>query len=314
VSTDTRPTGPRDETPAIELRGARKHFGAIRAVDGVDLRIGRGEIFGLIGHNGAGKSTLFRMMLGLERPTAGDVIVDGTSVRERAFRDARRRIGWLPENVVLYDNLSALETMRFFARLKRAPLSQCGTLLERVGLSHAAARPVREFSKGMRQRLGFAQALLGAPRVLFLDEPTNGLDPDAIRHFYATLRTLRDAGTTVVITSHILAELQERVDRLAILSEGRLRAEGTVAQLRERTSMPLVFELTVAGGDVADVRRAAASVEGVDVSVAAAGLRLACPSSLRMAVLAALAPLGARVSDLRMREPSLEDVFFGFSE
>jgi Cu-processing system ATP-binding protein len=226
----------------------------------------------------------------------------------------RRALGYLPENVVLYDNLSGLETMRFFARLKHAPRAQCAALLERVGLAHAAARPVREYSKGMRQRLGFAQALLGEPRVLFLDEPTNGLDPEAIRAFYATLRALRDAGTTVVITSHILAELQERVDRLAILASGRLQAVGSVAELRERAAMPLVIELAVAERDLAEVGRAVGAVAGVSVAALGTGLRLACPSRLRMPVLAALAPLGARVADLRMREPSLEDVFFGFSE
>jgi Cu-processing system ATP-binding protein len=116
----------------------------------------------------------------------------GAQVGGRDFRAARRHLGYLPENVVLYDNLSGLETLRFFARLKGAP-TQCQAVLERVGLQHAGQRPVREYSKGMRQRLGFAQALLGKPRVLFLDEPTNGLDPQAIRDFYATLRGLQAA-------------------------------------------------------------------------------------------------------------------------
>ena len=146
--------------------------------------------------------------------------------RGRDFRAARRAIGYLPENVVLYDNLSGLETLRFFARLKGAPLAQCQPTLERVGLAHAGARPVREYSKGMRQRLGFAQALLGNPQVLFLDEPTNGLDPQAIRDFYATLRGLSQQGVTIVITSHILAELQERVGRLGIMASGKLQAVG----------------------------------------------------------------------------------------
>ncbi len=202
---------------AISLRGVRKHFGSLHAVDGVDLDIPQGEIFGLIGHNGAGKSTLFKMMLGLLAPTSGSILVAGTPVGGRNFRAARRQLGYLPENVVLYDNLDGLETLRFFARLKGAPIAECPAMLEKVGLAHAGKRPVREYSKGMRQRLGFAQALLGNPRVLFLDEPTNGLDPQAIRDFYATLRDLQQQGVTVIITSHILAELQERVDRLAIL-------------------------------------------------------------------------------------------------
>ena len=146
---------------AVSLRGVSKHFGALQAVDGVDLEIPRGEIFGLIGHNGAGKSTLFKMMLGLVSLTQGEIWIGGAQVGGRDFRAARRHLGYLPENVVLYDNLSGLETLRFFARLKHASLAQCQPALDRVGLAHAGTRPVREYSKGMRQRLGFAQALLG---------------------------------------------------------------------------------------------------------------------------------------------------------
>jgi len=299
---------------AISLRGVSKHYGALRAVDGVDLVIPRGEIFGIIGHNGAGKSTLFKMMLGLVKPTQGTLWIAGAQVGGRGFRAARRQLGYLPENVVLYDNLDGLETLRFFARLKSAPLAQCADILERVGLAHAGKRPVREYSKGMRQRLGFAQALLGSPRVLFLDEPTNGLDPAAIRDFYATLRALQTGGVTVIITSHILSELQERVDRLAILASGRLQAVGSVQALREQTHMPLTVELEL---DAADAPAAAQALQGatrIAPEATPAGLRLQCPREQKMAVLAALAPLGARVRDLKLLEPSLEDVFFGFAD
>ena len=237
---------------AVALRGVSKHYGALHAVDGVDLDIPRGEIFGLIGHNGAGKSTLFKMMLGLVPATQGSIVVGGAQVGGRDFRAARRHLGYLPENVVLYDNLSGLETLRFFARLKHAPQTQCQAVLERVGLQHAGQRPVREYSKGMRQRLGFAQALLGQPRVLFLDEPTNGLDPQAIRDFYATLRGLQADGVTVIITSHILAELQERVDRLAIMAAGKVQAVGSVQALREQTQMPLCFTIDLAPQDATE--------------------------------------------------------------
>ena len=151
-----------------------KHYGALHAVDGIDLRVERGEIFGLIGHNGAGKSTLFKMILGLVPATSGDIRVSGATVQGRDFRAARRHLGYLPENVVLYDNLNGLETLHFFARLKGAPLAECPAMLEKVGLAHAGKRPVREYSKGMRQRLGFAQALLGQPQVLFSTNPPAG--------------------------------------------------------------------------------------------------------------------------------------------
>lgn len=297
--------------PAIRVRGAVKHFGAVRAVDGVDLDVEPGEVFGLIGHNGAGKSTLFKMMLGLLAPCAGEILVQGAHASGRDFRAARRGIGYLPENVVLYDNLSGLETLRFFARLKAAPLQECEAVLERVGLAHAGERPVREYSKGMRQRLGFAQALLGKPRVLFLDEPTTGLDPEAIRDFHATLAQLREDGVTIILTSHILAELQERVDRLAILASGRVRAIGSVQSLRERMQLPLRLEVQVASDAVERVNQALAPLAVSDLAWRGDRLEARLPREAKMTVLGALTALGSAVTDLRVHEPSLEDVFFG---
>ena len=298
--------------PAIEVRGATRHYGAVHAVDGVDLSVRRGEIFGLIGHNGAGKSTLFKMMLGLIPASSGEILICGASVAGKNFRATRRTLGYLPESVVLYDNLCGIETLRFFARLKGADPAQCAPMLERVGLGHAAQRPLREYSKGMRQRLGFAQALLGAPSVLFLDEPTNGLDPQAIRDFYLTLNGLRDAGVTVLITSHILAELQERVDRLAIMSAGKIQALGTVPELRLQMRMPLTIALRLSEVEMA--RQALTRLMGVTLVTTAEGLRISCPREAKMAVLSVAAGLGARLLDLTIQEPSLEDVFFGFSD
>lgn len=300
--------------PAIQVRGAAKHYGALHAVDGVDLSVQRGEIFGLIGHNGAGKSTLFKLMLGLIAPSAGQILVDGASVRGRDFRVARRHIGYLPENVVLYDNLTGLETLRFFAKLKGAPSAQCEPTLARVGLAQAATRPLREYSKGMRQRLGFAQALLGTPRVLFLDEPSNGLDPQAIRDFYATLRGLRDAGVTILITSHVLAELQERVDRLAIMAAGQIEAVGSVQALRDQMQLPLSLALRLAPADAALAQQALAQLPGVSSVLTDQGLRVSCPREAKMAVLGMITGLGARLLDLNIHEPSLEDVFFGLTD
>lgn len=302
------------EDSAIEVRGVSKHYGVVHAVDGVDLTVRHGEIFGLIGHNGAGKSTLFKMMLGLTEPSAGEILINGTSVMGSDFRQTRRQLGYLPENVVLYDNLSGIETLKFFARLKGAPMEQCAPTLERVGLAHALNRPLREYSKGMRQRLGFAQALLGSPRVLFLDEPTNGLDPQAIRDFYITLRKLSDTGVTIIITSHILAELQERVDRLAIMAAGKIQALGSVTQLREQMQMPLIVSLSLAAHDVSLAQAALSHLPGVSYAVNSKGLTVSCPRNSKMEVLAATSHLGSKLIDLSIQEPSLEDVFFGFSD
>lgn len=304
-----------ENNAAIVLRDVGKHYGTVCAVNGVTLEVGYGELFGLIGHNGAGKSTLFKMMLGLIPMSTGEIHVAGASLRSAAFHTARRRIGYLPENLALYDNLSGLETLRFFARLKGAPMGDCAALLARVGLQGAAAKPVRAYSKGMRQRLGFAQALLGAPRVLFLDEPTNGLDPAAIHDFYAMLQRLREQGVTILITSHILAELQQRIDRLAIMADGRLLALGSVASLRERADLPLTLMLRVESGSRAAFRQHLAPLRAHGVEIedgpAEQDLTVRCRHAAKMQVLATLQSLGGRLLDLQIREASLEDLFFG---
>ena len=301
------------EYNVIELRGVAKQFGATRAVDGVDLDVREGELFGLIGHNGAGKTTLFRLMLGLLAPTAGDVRIDGESVRGGAFRQVRRRIGYLPESVALYNNLSGLETMRFFARLKGADSGSCRVLLARVGLGDVAQQPVRAYSKGMRQRLAFAQALLGAPRLLFLDEPTNGLDPEGIGEFYRTLAELRERGTTVILSSHILAEIQQRVDRLALMSNGKIGALGTVQSLREALKLPLFIQATLHNGAEAALRRLLGGDGAIDIRISGSNAYLQCARDRKMAVLGALSKLDGQVLDIQIRESSLEEVFLGYA-
>ncbi|MCC6708452.1 MAG: ABC transporter ATP-binding protein [Gammaproteobacteria bacterium] len=296
----------------VEVRDASKHYGAVHALDGVTLDIAPGEVFGLIGHNGAGKSTLFKMMMGLIAPSRGEILIDGVAVTGDDFREVRRRIGYLPENVVFYDNLNALETLHFFAKLKGVSHSDNRALLERVGLGAAATRRIREYSKGMRQRLGFAQALLGEPRLLFLDEPTNGLDPDGIREFYGILAELRAAGATIVLTSHILAEIQQRVDRLAIIAAGKLRAVGALSALRSEADLPLWFDVDCEAAARPAVRAALASVT-VTVHDAPAGLRVECARQHKLAVLAVLGSQAAALRDFHVREASLEDLFFGLS-
>jgi len=296
----------------VEARGVTKDFGTVQAVKGVDLSIAPGALFGLIGHNGAGKSTLFKMMLGLIPITSGEIRLDGEPVNGPRFRETRRKIGYLPENVVLYDNLTGLETLYFFADLKAVPRSECAALLDKVGLSHAAGRRVREYSKGMRQRLGFAQALLGTPRLLFLDEPTTGLDPGAIRDFYRILRELKGEGVTMVLTSHILAEIQERVDRLAVMEGGLIRATGTVQELREAMNLPLTLEIAGGAGLAEQVGRVLEGMAIESIEEAGSVLHIRLPREAKMPALARLATLGDTMRDLRVREPSLEDVFFGY--
>jgi Cu-processing system ATP-binding protein len=303
----------------IEVSGVSKHYGAVRAVDGVDLSVHAGELFGLIGHNGAGKSTLFKMLLGLVPISGGSIAIDGREVHGELFRQVRRQLGYLPENVVFYDNLTGIETLTFFARLKGCAAEDREVLLARVGLADAGKRRVREYSKGMRQRLGLAQALLGKPRLLFLDEPTSGLDPEGIREFYQILREQRDAGTTIILTSHILSEIQERVDRLAIMKRGKIEALGSVQSLREAMDLPLWFVLRFSEANDAALVELRQMLATLATSIAPSAdpreVLVHCRREVKMAVFSALAPLIGRLHliDIQVREPSLEDVFLGYS-
>lgn len=295
----------------IDVHGVVRHYGPVRAVDGVDLAVAPGEALGLIGHNGAGKTTLFKLMLGLERPTTGTIEIDGIPVFGARFRDVRRRIGYMPESTSLYPNLSGRETLRFFARLKGAAVTNHGMLLARVGLAAAADRPVRQYSKGMAQRLLFAQALLGAPRILFLDEPTHGLDPAGVCEFYAILAELRADGVTVVLTSHVLSEVEQRVDRLALMNNGRLQAVGTVQALREALDLPLAFDVRICDGGERALR-AALTPLAIEPEVRDGQAHFRCARGAKLAVLAALSGLGSRLVDVNLKEPTLEDVFLGY--
>ncbi len=296
----------------IEVEQVSRRFGAVLAVDGIDLAVREGEIFGLIGHNGAGKSTLFKLMLGLLAPNQGSIRIRGQSVRGAAFRALRRKIAYLPENVVFYDNLTGLETLRFFAELKGASRDSCLPLLEQVGLTHAARRPVRGYSKGMRQRLGFAQALLGDPHILFLDEPTTGLDPEGIREFYRILQHLRQQGVTALLSSHNLAEIQGRVDRLALMKAGHVQALGTVRELGAQLDLPLEIQLVLradAGPALCELLTAFGDCK---LQLDSDQALLRCPRQHKLAVLGLLTSRLDLVLDLHVHEPTLEDVFLGY--
>lgn len=212
----------------LETRGLTKRFGrgaaAQTAVDDVSLRIERGRIYGLLGPNGAGKSTMLKMMCGILRPTTGEVVFDGRPWR----RDDLLRTGALIEEAPLYPNLTARENLRVRALLLGIDGRRIDEVLDVVGLADAGRKRAGRFSMGMRQRLGLALALLNSPELLVLDEPTNGLDPLGIEELRGLLRGFAQAGTTVVVSSHILAEVQLVADRIGIIYEGRLAYEDAV--------------------------------------------------------------------------------------
>jgi len=229
-------------TAAIETFGLTRDYGPLRAVDGLDLCIHEGEIYGFLGPNGAGKTTTILMLLGLSRPSRGRARVCGLD----PFRDAgrvRRQVGYLPENVGFYEDLTAEESLAYVAGLNgvrgREARTRMIDALEIAGLDREEARqkPVRTFSRGMRQRLGIAEVLVKKPRLLLLDEPTLGLDPEGALRIIDLIQFLnRERGVTVLLSSHHLGQVERVADRVGILIRGRMRFQGAVDELTQRTA------------------------------------------------------------------------------
>jgi Cu-processing system ATP-binding protein len=292
--------------PTIELTGVSKSFGPVEAVKDVSFSLKEGEIVALVGHNGAGKTTLIKMMLGLLRPTAGAVKVLGEDPATGAA-EVRTRLGYLPENVSFNPALTGTETLRFYAALKRAGRGQIAGLLERVGLAAASGRRVRTYSKGMRQRLGLAQALLGHPKVLLLDEPTTGLDPASRRDFYRFLDELRDTGSTILLSSHALSELEGRADRVVIVGRGVKIADGTLDELRRIARLPTRIRIRLAEGEDRQF-------EGGHDWRAVNGHMLEIDARPEDKVELLRAAMRAEIDDLDVTPPTLDELYAHFQD
>ncbi len=228
--------------PALEIAALTRDFGRRRAVDGLTLRVEPGEIFGFLGPNGAGKTTTIRCMLGLIRPSSGDVRLFGKSIATSRVA-ALEGVGSLVEGPALHESLSARDHLRACRYLVGAevPDPQLEQVLEAVGLGDRADDRAGTFSRGMKQRLALATAMLGRPRLLVLDEPTDGLDPIGTVEIRRLLKRLRDGGTTIFLSSHLLAEVEATCDRIALLDRGKLRASGTVAEVKGNGSLEDFF-------------------------------------------------------------------------
>jgi Cu-processing system ATP-binding protein len=221
-------------------------FGGVRALGGVSLELSPGEITVIAGPNGSGKSTLMSVILGLIRPDDGQLTADGRLVcspRQLSSPWFRERLGYLPEAVAFAETLTGRQILRFFAMARGIPRRRIEEVLERVGLANAASRVVGGYSRGMRQRLGLGCAILHAPEVLVLDEPTGGLDQQGLTVLWEVLREWREAGRVVLMSSHELALIERRVDRVVVLVDGRLAAAGTPEELRERSALPAVARI-----------------------------------------------------------------------
>lgn len=293
-------------TSTLTISRLTKRFPRVEALRDVSLTLQRSMRVALLGHNGAGKSTMMKIILGLIPFDSGIVDVCGAAPGSAA---ARAQVAYLPENVAFHPALTGEEQIRHYLSLRGEAPSQALKLLARVGLGDAARRRIGTYSKGMRQRVGLAQALIGKPRLLVLDEPTSGLDPVSRRDFYALLDDLAAEGAAILLSSHALTEVEARTDRILILSQGKLMAEGTLSELRHMAALPVSFIVTPAEGCGAAL---AAGLPGA-VSATGGALQVSCAQNDKLALLARISALGAQVADLEVIPPSLEDIYSHFS-
>ncbi|MFM8393914.1 MAG: ABC transporter ATP-binding protein [Acidobacteriota bacterium] len=278
-----------------------------RALDAVNFRVESGQVLGLLGPNGAGKTTLFKVMLGMLRPTAGTIRVNG---QDAAMTDWKRSLGYLPEQPSFYEYLTAREFLVYGGRLSGlAPVEaerRAIELLTRVGLREVAHRPLRKFSKGMQQRVGLAQALINDPRILLLDEPMSGLDPLGRRLVRETIATVRASGGTIIFSSHNLADVEMLADRVVLLAAGRVVGAGTVAALIHDRRTEL--EVVVAGIDEETRVRLGTFVARVEATSDGACLILDDEERLP-ALLEMIHRAGGRLISVNPLHSSLEDWF-----
>ena len=286
----------------IAANGLTKRFGPILAVDRLSFEVGGGTVLGFLGPNGAGKTTTLRMLVGLVEPTDGTATINGRRYRELA--DPLRHVGSVLEAAGFYPGRSARNHLKVQAAAGGLPARRADEVLELVGLSDAADRRVGGYSLGMRQRLGLAAALLGDPEVLILDEPANGLDPEGVRWIRELLRGFAQEGRTVVVSSHILAELAQTVDSVCILDRGRLVAQASLEELTRGVGRVVRIRTPRAE----DLRVALAARGAAVRSVAADRLEIADGSSEDIGTLAA--SLGIPVFEISEETPSLEEAFF----
>ena len=296
---------------AIEVTGLTKHFGEVVALDGVDLAVEEGEIFGFLGPNGAGKSTTIDTLLDFVRPTAGSARVLGMDTQTESLA-IRRRVGVLPDAYRVYDRLTGRQHVQFAIDSKDTdddPLA----LLERVGIAEAADRKAGGYSKGMRQRLVLAMALVGDPDLLILDEPSTGLDPNGAREMRRLIREEADRGATVFFSSHILEQVEAVCDRVAILNEGRIVTVDTIDGLRDTAGSGT--QLSIRVDEVPDgVIPSIEVLDGVR-SVTASGttVTVRVDDGSKTAILDVLESAGAEVLDFSTAETSLEELFAQFT-
>jgi ABC-2 type transport system ATP-binding protein len=299
-------------SPVLEVIGVRKRYGKTTALDGVSLSVGAGELFGLLGPNGAGKTTLISILCGLTAADAGEVRLFGKPFA-RGDRDLRRLVGIGTQDLSIYPDLTPRENLRFFGKLYRmggADLEKrVDELLAAVGLTDRANDRAGTFSGGMKRRLNLAAAVVHGPQLLFLDEPTTGVDPQSRNHIFEQVKALNAAGVTVVYTSHYMEEVEKLCQRIAVLDGGRVRACDTLPNLLQMLASSIHVAVASAPAGFAD---RLAAVPGVKVlEPVPDGFKLVVDDTARVLakVAAACADAGAELTAVSTREPTLERVF-----
>ena len=289
----------------IRTDGLTKRYGKIVAVDGLSMEVRRGHVYGLLGPNGSGKTTTMGMLLGLVRPTSGSFSLFGSS---DGHRDALHRIGSIIETPAFYPYLSGRQNLAYFQGISgRGEPSELDELLERVGLASRGGDRFHTYSLGMKQRLGLAYAMLGDPELLFLDEPTNGMDPEGMAEIRELVRGLGADGRTVLLSSHLLHEVEQVCDSVTIISKGRLIAQGVVADLlRARRREQIRVKTT----DDVRARETLSALEWVeDVAAETGYLLVTAPIARSGDLTSALSQAGVSVTEMAPVQTSLEEYF-----
>jgi ABC-2 type transport system ATP-binding protein len=302
----------------IEVEGLKKRFGGNQALSGVDLAVTTGKVCGVLGPNGAGKTTAVRILTTLLRLDAGRAVVAGCDVA-RDPAGVRRRIGLVGQNAAVDEVLSGRQNLVLFGRLFHlgvaAARSRADELLARFGLEDVGSKPVSQYSGGMRRRLDLAAGLILSPPVLFLDEPTTGLDPRGRNEVWAAIRALTDEGTTVLLTTQQLEEADQLADRIAVIDRGRVIAEDTPAALKTALGGDWIDVVVHEPGDVGRAAELLRRIADVAPEVDADSRRVSAPVDDRMGALnAVVRELGDAAEDIALRRPTLDEVFLHLTE
>ncbi|RMG94318.1 MAG: ABC transporter ATP-binding protein [Chloroflexi bacterium] len=306
----------------IETHQLTKRYGNFTAVDSLNLAVRKGEVYGMLGPNGSGKTTTILMLLGLTEPTAGRIRVLGFDPVRQPL-SVKARVGYLPDAVGFYDNLTATENLIYIAKLnginRTEAYHRIDEALERVGLSHVANHKVSTFSRGMRQRLGVAELLIKQPEIIIMDEPTLGLDPEAARQFLQMIRELKEEHITILLSSHLLHQVQEVCDRVGLFHKGRIVLEGTVNELAQRVLGGAYRVKLQAEGDKQKLAEALQTLPGVvnlhyNGTNGSGEIILETTQDLRPEAARAVVEAGGRLQTLSVENPSLDEIYAQYFE